>query len=98
MTRLFWTVILVIGITGRLQAQSNVETSLKADFVSSYIWRGQNLGHVSLQPELSVGWKGLSLAVWGNVALNGHKEQRDKPDTLVPDRRTLIWHHRLLER
>jgi hypothetical protein len=54
MTRLFWTVILVIGITGRLQAQSNVETSLKADFVSSYIWRGQDLGHVSLQPELSV--------------------------------------------
>jgi len=78
MTRLIWTVILVIGITGRLQAQSNIETSLKADFVSNYIWRGQNLGHVSLQPELSVGWKGLSLAVWGNVALNGHKEDNNE--------------------
>ena len=78
MTRLFWTVILVIGITGRLQAQREIEASLKSDFVSSYIWRGQALGHLSLQPELSVEWKGLSLAVWGNVALSSHNEDNNE--------------------
>ena len=44
------------------------------DIVSNYIWRGQDLGHVSLQPELSVAWKGLSLAAWGSVGLTNHKD------------------------
>jgi len=37
------------SMTGAI-AQSEVEGSLKADVVSNYIWRGLDLGHVSLQP------------------------------------------------
>ncbi len=70
----FLIAILAISFTSSSQAQSKIEGSLKADFVSSYIWRGLHLGHVSLQPELSVGWKGLSLTAWGNVGLSGHKD------------------------
>ena len=73
-TKRLWAVILVMSVTGSLQAQNKIEGSLKADFVSSYVWRGLHLGHVSLQPELSVGWKGLSLAAWGSVGLSGHTE------------------------
>ena len=42
-------------------AQDSLALGLKADFVSQYIWRGTKQGHISVQPELSVGWKGLSL-------------------------------------
>ena len=48
-------------------AQDKVEASVGADLVSSYIWRGQELGGVSFQPTLSVAWKGLSLTAWGSV-------------------------------
>jgi len=73
-TKPFLAALLAVVSMGNALAQSEVEGSLKADFVSSYIWRGLNLGHVSLQPELSVSWKGLSLTAWGSVGLSGHKD------------------------
>ena len=42
---------------------------LSGDIVSSYIWRGQDLGNVSLQPTLGIGYKGFSLSAWGSVGL-----------------------------
>lgn len=47
-------------------AQDKVETTLGADIVSSYIWRGQNLGSAAVQPTLGISWKGLSLEAWGS--------------------------------
>ncbi len=47
-------------------AQDKVETTLKADIVSSYEWRGYNLGSAAIQPTLGIGWKGLSLTAWGS--------------------------------
>ena len=78
-TKLLLAVVLVICTQGNVQAQSKLEGGLKADFVSSYIWRGLNLGHVSLQPELSVSWKGLSLSAWGSVGLS-HKDDNVEID------------------
>ena len=69
------------GIMG-LWAQDQVEAHLGADIVSNYIWRGQDLGHVSLQPELSVGWKGLSLSAWGSVGLSDKDDSREVDLTL----------------
>lgn len=50
-------------------AQNNVETTIAADFVSKYVWRGLDCAHVSAQPTLGVGYKGLSLSAWGNVSI-----------------------------
>ncbi len=50
-------------------AQDKVETTISADVVSSYYWRGQDLGHVSLQPTLGIGYKGFSLTAWGSTPL-----------------------------
>ena len=50
-------------------AQDKVETSVGADLVSGYIWRGQELGGVSLQPSLSVAYKGFSIGAWGSVGM-----------------------------
>lgn len=51
------------------KAQDKVEASVGADLVSGYIWRGQDLGGVSLQPSLSIAYKGFSLGAWGSVGL-----------------------------
>ena len=51
---------LVAGATAH--AEDGVETTIAADVVSQYIWRGQDLGNVSLQPTLGIEYKGLSLS------------------------------------
>ena len=49
-------------------AQDKVDSNVGADLVSGYVWRGQNLGGVSIQPSASVSWKGLSLTAWGSAS------------------------------
>ena len=60
---------------------NDVSISVNADLVSSYVWRGQKMGGVSLQPGASVSWKGISLGAWGSYALspthNGTDEELD---------------------
>lgn len=51
------------------KAQDKVEASVGADLVSGYIWRGQDLGGVSLQPSASISYKGFSLGAWGSVGI-----------------------------
>lgn len=80
--RLISALILSICTMDSVQAQDKIEGGLTVDIVSSYIWRGQQLGHVSIQPELSVGWKGLSLSAWGNVGLSNYKDLREIDLTL----------------
>lgn len=52
-----------------MKAQDEVETTVSADVVSSYIWRGQDLGSAAVQPTLGVAWKGLSLSAWGSYGI-----------------------------
>ncbi len=63
-------------------AQEKVETTICGDAVSSYIWRGQDLGDVSLQPTLSIGYKGLSLTAWGSVGLSDPSDTKEFDLTL----------------
>ena len=55
-------------------AQDKPEASVGVDFVSGYLWRGQDLGNVSIQPSAEVGYKGFALTGWGSVGF-------DKEDT-----------------
>lgn len=64
-------------------AQDKVETTIAADFVSQYIWRGLDLGDVSIQPTLGVGYKGLSLTAWGNVGLSNSSDTKEFDLTLA---------------
>lgn len=50
-------------------AQDIVETTVKADVVSKYIWRGQDFGNAAVQPTLGIAYKGLSLSAWGSYEL-----------------------------
>ena len=58
-------------------AQDKFKATIAADFVSNYIWRGQDMGNVSLQPTLGVAYKGLSLSAWGSVGLTNSSDTKE---------------------
>ena len=64
-------------------AQDEIETTVGTDFVNQYIWRGQDLGDVSLQPTLGIGYKGLSLTAWGSVGLSDFLDTKEFDLTLA---------------
>ena len=73
--------LLLVGATAAW-AQDEIETTISGDVVSSYIWRGQDLGDVSLQPTLGVSYKGLSLTAWGSVGLTDPLDTKEFDLTL----------------
>ena len=76
----FMAMLCAVGMSAA--AQDELETTMGADVVSNYVWRGQDLGSVSLQPMLGVGWRGLSLAAWGNVGLSDPDDTKEIDLTL----------------
>lgn len=63
------------------RAQDSLAVDLQADIVTQNIWRGLNLGNVSLQPEVALNWKGLRLSAWGTVGFES-KDTREIDLTL----------------
>ena len=64
-------------------AQDEIETTISGDIVSSYIWRGQDLGSAGFQPTLGVAYKGLSLTAWGNYGLANTLDTKEFDLTLA---------------
>ena len=64
-------------------AQDEIETTISGDIVSSYIWRGQDLGSAAIQPTLGVGYKGLSLSAWGSYGLVNTADTKEFDLTLA---------------
>lgn len=77
----FLTATLLFGAVAA-EAQEKVETTIEADVVNQYIWRGQELGNVAFQPTLGVGYKGLSLSAWGSVGLTDPADTKEFDLTL----------------
>ena len=75
-------IALGLFVATNIYAQDKVETTVAADIVSQYIWRGQDLGNVSLQPTLGVAYKGFSLSAWGSVGLADAKDTKEFDLTL----------------
>lgn len=62
---------------------TGVRPLLGASLVNQYIWRGQDLGDMSLQPTLGVEWKGLSLSAWGSVGITDATDTKELDLTLA---------------
>lgn len=58
-------------------SDDRIETTISGDFVNQYIWRGQDLGNVSIQPTLGLSWKGLSLGAWGSVGISNFNDTKE---------------------
>lgn len=79
-TTIAFASLIAIALTPSISAypQDKLEVHGKADFVSNYVWRGfdQNSGF-SVQPSISLGYKGLCLNAWGSESItnsDGAKE------------------------
>ena len=79
--RLYLMALAVLGGTAAI-AQDEVETTVAADVVSQYIWRGQDLGNVALQPTMGIAYKGLALTAWGSVGLAEAQDTKEFDLTL----------------
>lgn len=51
-----------------------------ADVVSSYLWRGQNLGGLAIQPSITLDWKGLYVSGWGNIGADNWTFENLNPE------------------
>lgn len=67
--------LLATALPFTAMAQDKVEASVGVDLVSGYIWRGQDLGGVSLQPSASISYKGFALEAWGSVGIESKDEK-----------------------
>ena len=65
---LLWGVLICYPIG--MKDQDKFDASVGMDLVRGYIWRGQDLGNVSIQPEVSLAYKGFSLTGWGTVGFD----------------------------
>lgn len=65
------------AFSGVAVAQDKVEASVGADVVSSYIWRGQNLGDAAIQPSVSLGYKGFELEAWGSYGIMSSTDPKE---------------------
>lgn len=75
---------IALGVIFSMSAYAQeIETTISADVVNQYIWRGQDLGNVSLQPTLGVAYKGLSLTGWGSVGLANTADTKEFDLTLA---------------
>ena len=63
-------------------AQDELTTTVSADVVNQYIWRGQSLGGTSFQPTLGIAYKGLSLSAWGSTGLTNPDDTKEFDLTL----------------
>ena len=78
--------LVVAGLLSVTAAVAQVEFAWSAsvDAVSAYLWRGQYLGGLSLQPEATIGFEGehtsLSVGAWGNVGLSDWKFSKNNTD------------------
>ena len=72
-SKVLWCVgAMVLGAVTLASAEDKVDVGVTADVFSKYIWRGQNIvDDWVLQPGASVGYKGLTGSVWGNMDLTG---------------------------
>lgn len=69
-------IVMAAGIPASAQSDDNkVESYVDVDFVSHYMWRGQDKGNVSLQPEAYVSWQGLTLKLEGSIGLDSSDGQ-----------------------
>ena len=56
-----------MAISSAVSAQNSIAVNGNIDMVNNYVWRGmdQNSGF-SVQPSLSLSYKGLSFSSWGS--------------------------------
>ena len=82
MKKIFLFAMGLVASATALAQETEIETTVSADFVNQYIWRGQDLGSTAVQPTLGIGYKGLSLTAWGSYGLTNPADTKEFDLTL----------------
>ena len=80
MKKIFSIAIMIIAIVAPVSAE--VETTMAADVVSEYVWRGAKCGDAAIQPTLGVSMAGIDLSLWGSVGVANFLDTREFDITL----------------
>ena len=67
-----WALAALVMLPLAATAQKELEATLEADIVSHYIWRGQDLSRLSIQPKAGISWQGLSFTAEGSSGLQAN--------------------------
>ena len=75
MKKIVLAIVVLMSVVG-VKAQ---EFSVRADVVSSYVWRGvqQGSGGFNIQPSLGFSVGGLSIGAWGSAGIGGDVKEVD---------------------
>ena len=76
----FFSIALMTAFMAPVSAE--VETTVGADVVSRYIWRGIDLGDASFQPALGVSTAGFDLSLWGSTGIVNFLDTKEFDITL----------------
>ena len=80
MKKYFSIAIMIFAFVAPVSAE--VETTVSADVVSSYVWRGMELGDAALQPTLGVSAAGFDLSIWGSTGIVNFTDTKEFDITL----------------
>lgn len=78
MKRVIKTVIALVMLSCPMltNAQSKVETDVQVDLVSRHMWRGQDYGKISLQPQGTIRYQGFYLSGFGSTGFSDNDIDR----------------------
>ena len=71
---------------------AEVETTIGADVVSGYVWRGIELGNAAVQPSLGLSAGGFGLSFWGSTGIVDFLDTKEFDITLSY---SILKHRRL---
>lgn len=74
------SVLPIKALADNTQQERGISFEVGADLVSSYLWRGYHLGGLSIQPSVTLDWKGLYLSGWANIGADNWKFQELNPE------------------
>jgi len=80
MKKIFSIVMIMIAVVSPLRAE--IETTVGADVVSEYVWRGLKCGDAAIQPTLGLSAAGVDLSFWGSVGIANTSDTRELDITL----------------
>lgn len=70
MKKLITAIFVLISFFGSAFAQKKPEVYIQTDLTSAYLWRGEKIAGVSIQPSVGLKWRGLHFYVWANEQLS----------------------------
>jgi hypothetical protein len=80
MKKIIYLIPAMAAVVAPLHAE--VETTIGADVVSEYIWRGGKCGDAAIQPTLGVSAAGFDLSLWGSVGISNFLDTKELDVTL----------------